>query len=88
MGIMAVIVAIIIGLCGFCILAADELKEWKDLSLHSWLIALLLLGGVIGSLFIMQDSIRTESIKNYTEGKYRLEEVVYSDTTYVVKRRK
>ena len=88
MGIMAVIVVIIIGLCGFCILAADELKEWKDLSLHSWLIALLLLGGVIGSLFIMQDSIRTESIKNYTEGKYRLEEVVYSDTTYVVKRRK
>ena len=85
---MAVIVVIIIGLCGFCILAADELKEWKDLSLHSWLIALLLLGGVIGSLFIMQDSIRTESIKNYTEGKYRLEEVVYSDTTYVVKRRK
>ena len=88
MGIMAVIVVIIIGLCGFCILAADELKEWKDLSLHSWLIALLLLGGIIGSLFIMQDAIRTESIKNYTEGKYRLEEVVYSDTTYVVKRRK
>ena len=58
------------------------------LYLYYWLVALLLLGGVIGSLFIMQDAVRTESIKNYTEGKYRLEEVVYSDTTYVVKRRK
>lgn len=83
-----VIILIIAGLCGFCIIAADELKEWKDLSLHSWLITLLLFCGVIGCLFIMQDSIRTESIKNYTEGKYRLEEIVYSDTTYVVKRRK
>ena len=85
---MVVIILIIAGLAGFCIIAADELREWKDLSIHSWLIALMLLGGVIGSLFIMQDSIRTESIKNYTEGKYRLEEVVYSDTTYVIKRRK
>lgn len=84
---MVVIIVIIIGLCGFCILAADELKEWKDLSLYSWLVALLILGGVIGSLFIMQDAVRTESIKDYTEGKYRLEEVVYSDTTYVVRRK-
>lgn len=87
MGMMVVIILIIIGLCGFCILAADELREWKNLSLYSWLVALLLLGGVIGSLFIMQDAVRTESIKNYTEGKYRLEEVVYSDTTYVVRRK-
>ena len=85
---IVVVILIIAGLSGFCIIAADELREWKDLSIHSWLIALMLLGGVIGSLFIMQDSIRTESIKNYTEGKYHLEEVVYSDTTYVVKRRK
>ena len=85
---MVVIILIIAGLCGFCIMAADELKEWRDLSIHSWIITLMLLGGVIGCLFIMQDSIRTESVKNYTEGKYRLEEVVYSDTTYVVKRRK
>ena len=84
---MVVIILIIIGLCGFCILAADELREWKDLSPYSWLVALLLLGGVIGSLFIMQDAVRTDSIKNYTEGKYRLEEVVYSDTTYVVRRK-
>lgn len=84
---MVVIILIIAGLCGFCILAADELKEWKDLSIHSWLIVLLLLGGVIGSLFIMRDAMRTEFIKDYTEGKYRLEEVVHSDTTYVVKRR-
>lgn len=84
---MVVIILIIIGLCGFCILAADELKEWKSLSFISWLIALLLLGGVITSLFIMKDAIRTESIKDYTEGKYRLEEVVYSDTTYVVRRK-
>lgn len=85
---MVVIILIIAGLCGFCIIAADELKEWKNLSPYSWVIALLLFGGVIGCLFIMQDAVRTESIKNYTEGKYRLEEVVYSDTTYVVKRRK
>lgn len=85
---IVIIIVIIAGLSGFCIIAADELREWKDLSLHSWLITLLLFGGVIGCLFIMQDSIRTESIKNYTEGKYCLEEVVYSDTTYVVKRRK
>lgn len=84
---MVVIILIIVGLCGFCILAADELKEWKSLSLYSWIIALLILGGVIGSLFIMQDAVRTESIRDYTEGKYRLEEVVYSDTTYVVRRK-
>lgn len=87
MGIMVVIILIILGLCGFCILAADELKEWKSLSFHSWLIALLFLGGVIASLFIMKDAIRTEAIKDYTEGKYRLEEVVYSDTTYVIRRK-
>ena len=85
---IVVTILIIVGLCGFCILAADELREWKDLSIHSWAITLILLGGIIGCLFIMQDAIRTESIKNYTEGKYRLEEIVYSDTTYVVKRRK
>ena len=84
---MVVIILIIVGLCGFCILAADELKEWKDLSLYSWVIALLFLGGVIGSLFIMKDAIRTESIRDYTEGKYRLEEIVYSDTTYVIRRK-
>ena len=84
---MVVIILIIAGLCGFCILAADELKEWKNLSLYSWIIALLIFGGVIGSLFIMQDAIRTESIRDYTEGKYRLEEIVYSDTTYVVRRK-
>jgi hypothetical protein len=55
MDMMVVIILIIAGLCGFCIIAADELKEWKDLSLHSWLITLLLFGGVIGCLFIMQD---------------------------------
>lgn len=85
---IVVTILIIIGLCGFCILAADELREWKSLSIHSWAITLILLGGIIGCLFIMQDAIRTESIKGYTEGKYRLEEIVYSDTTYVVKRRK
>lgn len=85
---MVVIILIIAGLCGFCIIVADDLREWRDLSILSWLIALMLFSGVIGCLFIMQDAIRTESIKNYTEGKYRLEEVVYSDTTYVVKRRK
>jgi hypothetical protein len=87
---MIIVVTILItaGLCGFCIFAADELKEWKNLSLYSWVITFLLFGGVIGCLLIMQDSIRTESIKNYTEGKYQLEEVVYSDTTYVLKRRK
>lgn len=85
---IVVTILIITGLCGFCIISADELREWKSLSIHSWIITLLMLGGVIGCLFIMQDSIRTESIKDYTEGKYRLEEVVYSDTTYVVKRRK
>ena len=84
---MVVIILIIVGLCGFCILVADELKEWKNLSLHSWIIALLFLGSVIASLFIMKDAIRTEAIKDYTEGKYRLEEVVYSDTTYVVRRK-
>lgn len=85
---IVVTILMVMGLCGFCILAADELREWKNLSIHSWIITLILLGSIIGCLFIMQDSIRTESIKNYTEGKYRLEEVVYSDTTYVVKRRK
>lgn len=84
---MVVIILIILGLCGFCILAADELKEWKNLSFHSWLIALLFLGGVIASLFIMKDAIRTEAIKDYTEGKYKLEQVIYSDTTYVVRRK-
>ena len=87
MDIMVVIILIIAGLCGFCILVADELKEWKNLSLYSWITALLIFGGVIGSLFIMQDAIRTESIRDYTEGKYRLEEIVYSDTTYVVRRK-
>ena len=45
-----------------------------------------MVGAVIGCLLICGDSVRTQSIKDFTEGKYKLEEVVHSDTTYLVKR--
>ena len=81
-----IIVLFIAGLAGFCMLASDDLTSKRDLSIHSWVIVLLILGGIIGCLFICEDYIRTDSIKNYTEGKYKLEEVIYSDTTYVVRK--
>lgn len=78
----------VLGLAGFCMLASEDLLNKRDLTIHSWIIVLFLIAAIVGCLFICADFVRTESIKDYTDGKYRLEEVVYSDTTFVVKRKK
>lgn len=85
---LTVILLLVIALAGFCIFASDELTRWKDLSIHSWVIVLAIIGSIVICLFACKDYVRTESIKEFTEGKYQLEEVVFSDTTYLVKRRR
>lgn len=82
---LVLIVFIVLVLAGFCMLVSEDLLRKTDLTIHSWLIVLLIIGVFIGSLFIYEDSVRTESIKSFTEGKYILEEIVHSDTTYLVK---
>lgn len=81
-----VIILMILGLTGFCMLASDDMLRKTDLTWHSWAIALFIVGAIIGCLFIYSDWVRTESIKDFTDGKYKLEEVVHSDTTYLVKK--
>lgn len=85
---LVIIVFLILGLAMFCMLASNDLLHKTELTWHSWIIVIFIVGAIIGCLFICGDWIRTESIKDYTDGKYRLEEVVYSDTTFVVKRKK
>ena len=83
---IVVIILMILGLAGFCMLASEDLLHKTDLTWHSWAIALFIVGAIIGCLFICGDWVRTESIKDFTGGKYKLEEVVHSDTTYLVKK--
>lgn len=85
---LVIIILLILGLAMFCMLASDDLLHKTELTWHSWIIVIFIVGAIIGCLFICGDWVRTESIKDYTDGKYRLEEVVYSDTTFVVKRKK
>lgn len=82
-----VIILIVLGLVGFCILASDDLKERSNLTIHSWVIVIMLVAALVGCLFIYQDWLRTKSIRDYTEGKYKLEQVVYSDTTYIIRKK-
>lgn len=81
-----VLILLILGLAGFCMLASEDLLHKTDFTWHSWIIIIFMVGAIIGCLFIWGDWVRTESIKNFTDGKYRLEEVVHSDTTYLVKK--
>lgn len=85
---LVIIILLILGLAMFCMLASNDLLHKTELTWHSWIIVIFIVGAIIGCLFICGDWIRTESIKDYTDGKYRLEEVVYSDTTFVVKHKK
>jgi hypothetical protein len=85
---LGVIIFMVLALGGFCIIASDDLTKKTSLSVHSWCIVIFILCAIIGCLFACKDYVRTESIRDYTEGKYRLEEVIYSDTTYVVKKNK
>jgi hypothetical protein len=85
---LVVLLFMILGLAGFCMLASDDLLRKTDTTIHSWIIVLFFVGAIVGCLFICKDGVRTESIKDFTEGKYRLEEIVQSDTTYIVKKNK
>ena len=85
---LAVIIFMVLALGGFCIVASEDLTSKTRLSIHSWFIVTFIVCAIVGCLFACKDYIRTESIRDYTEGKYRLEEVIYSDTTYVVKKNK
>lgn len=83
---IVITVLIILALAGFCMLASDDLLHKSELTWYSWAIVIFMAGAVVGCLFICGDSVRTQSIKDFTEGKYKLEEVVHSDTTYLIKR--
>ena len=85
---LVVLLFMILGLAGFCMLASDDLLRKTETTVHSWIIVIFFVVSIVGSLFICKDGVRTESIKDFTEGKYRLEEVVQSDTTYIVKKNK
>ena len=85
---LGVIIFMVLALGGFCMISSEDLTSKTRLSVHSWFIVIFILAAIIGCLFACKDYVRTESIKEFTEGKYQLEEVVYSDTTYLVKRRR
>lgn len=83
---IVITVLIILALAGFCMLASDDLLRKSELTWHSWAIVIFMVCAVVGCLLICGESVRTQSIRDFTEGKYKLEEVVHSDTTYLVKR--
>ena len=83
---IVVIILLILSLAGFCILSSDDLLHKTNLTWHSWIIVILIISAIVCCLFIYSEWICTESIKDFTKGKYKVEEVVHSDTTYLVKK--
>lgn len=83
---IVILILIIAGLAGFCMISADELVNKRDLTWHAWIIVIFIFAAIVGCLFIYEDTVRTESIKSFTKGEYCLEEITHSDTTYLVKK--
>lgn len=83
---IVIIMLLVLSLAGFCVLSSEDLVNKTKLTIHSWLIVIFIVAAIVGCLFICGDWVRTESIKDFTDGKYRLEEIVHSDTTYIVKK--
>lgn len=83
---IVIIMLLVLSLAGFCILSAEDLVHKTKMTVHSWIIVIFITAAIVGCLFICGDWVRTQAIKDYTDGKYRLEEVVRTDTSYTIKR--
>ena len=83
---IAIILTLFIGLCAFFVFSAEDLLNKTPHSKLAWGISIILVLLTIGCLFVMKDEIQRQTIINYHDGKYRLEMVVNTDTTYFVKK--
>lgn len=83
---IGILIFCILGLAGFCIMAGEDMIHKTDYTITSWIVAIFITCTIIGMIFVVSDSIRTQVIVDYEQGKYYLETKIYSDTTYFVKR--
>lgn len=79
-------ILLIISLASFCIFASKELTEKSPLSLAAWLIVLTIFTGIILCLISYKATITDQAILDYSSGKYKIEEVIQIDTTFIVKK--
>lgn len=83
---LVIILLLLVGLCAFFIFSADDLTNKTDQSLLAWGIGLFFFAAFVGCLFIMKDEVERHVIIDYHAGKYQLEMVTNTDTTYFVKK--
>ena len=83
---IGILIFCILALAGFCMMAGEDMLHKTDYTITAWFIAILIACAAIGMIFTLSDSIRTQTVVNYEQGKYYLETKIYSDTTYFVKR--
>ena len=83
---VGILIFCILGLAGFCMMAGDDMLHKTEHTVAAWTVAIFIACTAIGMIFLLSDTIRTEVIVDYEQGKYYLEAEIYSDTTYFVKR--
>ena len=83
---VGILIFCILALAGFCMMAGEDMLHKTDHTITAWFIAILIACATIGMIFTLSDSIRTQTVVNYEQGKYYLETKIYSDTTYFVKK--
>lgn len=83
---IGILIFCILGLAGFCMMAGEDMLHKTEHTIVAWTVAVFIACTAIGMIFLLSESIRTETVIDYEQGKYYLETEIYSDTTYIVKR--
>ena len=83
---LIIIILLLLGLCGFCVLASDDLLNKTNTTFASWIIVITMFLAIIGCLFIVKDEVERQTVIKYHLGKYKMEVITHTDTTYFVKK--
>jgi hypothetical protein len=83
---LIIILLLLVGLCAFFVFSAEDLTNKTSQSKLAWGISIFFFAAFVGCLFIVKDELRKQAIVDYQNGKYKLEMVVNTDTTYFVKK--
>lgn len=83
---IGILIFCILALIGFCMMAGEDMIHKTDHTISAWAVVIFMLCATIGTVFALSDSVKTQAIVDYEQGKYYLEKEIYSDTTYFIKR--
>lgn len=85
---LAITILLIVSFGLFCLFAHEDVLEKTSLTVYARCIMLFILASLIGCLFLLQDEFKQKAILDYENGRYKIETVVKSDTTYFIKKNK